>query len=77
MALLTALSSADVDAVVLLSGSFFAGVESAHSAAIELEQMLLSRHPEELFAAEDELDWDEWVEFSAARVKVTGVAKAS
>jgi hypothetical protein len=29
----------------------------------ELEQMLLTRRPEELFAAEDDADWDEWVEF--------------
>jgi hypothetical protein len=25
--------------------------------------MLLTRRPEEIFAAEDEADWDEWVEF--------------
>jgi hypothetical protein len=25
--------------------------------------MLLTRRPEELFAAEDGTDWDEWVEF--------------
>jgi hypothetical protein len=32
-------------------------------AALELEEMLYTRRPEELFAAEDEADWDEWVEF--------------
>ena len=25
--------------------------------------MLLMRHPEEIFAAEDETDWEEWVAF--------------
>jgi hypothetical protein len=25
--------------------------------------MLLTRHPEEIFAAEDQRDWDDWVEF--------------
>jgi len=25
--------------------------------------MLLTRRPEELFAAEDETDWEEWVDF--------------
>ncbi|MFP4031849.1 MAG: hypothetical protein ACLFTV_09835, partial [Desulfococcaceae bacterium] len=31
--------------------------------AIELEMMLLTRQPEELFAAEDRQDWEEWIEF--------------
>lgn len=31
--------------------------------ALELEQMLLTRSPEELFAAEDEADWNDWAEF--------------
>jgi hypothetical protein len=30
---------------------------------MELEQMLLTRHPEEIFAAEDETDWNDWIEF--------------
>jgi hypothetical protein len=25
--------------------------------------MLLTRHPEEIFAAEDRRDWDDWLEF--------------
>jgi hypothetical protein len=53
----------DVDAVVLLPGDFQTQVERGVDAALELEQMLLKRHPEEIFAAEDEADWDEWVEF--------------
>ena len=53
----------DVDAVVLLPPDFEAQIEQGVEAALELERMLLSRHPEEIFAAEDEADWDEWVEF--------------
>ena len=30
---------------------------------LELEAMLLTRQPEEIFAAEDDTDWEEWVEF--------------
>jgi hypothetical protein len=53
----------DVDAVVLLPGDFGRQIEQSIEAALELEQMLLTRHPEEIFAAEDETDWDQWVEF--------------
>lgn len=31
--------------------------------AVELDSMLVTRRPEELFAAEDRRDWDDWVEF--------------
>ena len=31
--------------------------------ALELETMLLTRRPEEIFAAEDRRDWEEWLEF--------------
>jgi hypothetical protein len=30
---------------------------------LELEEMLLTRRPEEIFAAEDEDDWMDWVGF--------------
>lgn len=53
----------DIDAVVLLPGDFEGQVEAGVDAALELEQMLLTREPEEIFAAEDEADWDEWVQF--------------
>jgi len=53
----------DVDAVILLPVNFAAQVEQGSESAIELEQMLLTRRPEELFAAEDELDWNDWFEF--------------
>jgi hypothetical protein len=53
----------DVDAVVLLSPDFEGQVSAGLDAALELEEMLLTRRPEEIFAAEDEADWSEWIEF--------------
>jgi hypothetical protein len=53
----------DVDAVVLLPQDFERQVASGTDAALELEEMLLTRRPEEIFAAEDQEDWDAWVEF--------------
>jgi len=53
----------DVDAVVFLANNFEQQVSEESDAAMELEQMLVTRHPEEIFAAEDSLDWDDWVEF--------------
>ena len=53
----------DVDTVILLPQDFTQQVEQEHSPALELEEMLLTRRPEELFAAEDETDWEEWVAF--------------
>ncbi|HEY7120140.1 MAG TPA: hypothetical protein VH475_26365 [Tepidisphaeraceae bacterium] len=53
----------DVDAVVLLPAGFHGQVRRGIDAALELEETLLTRRPEELFAAEDQTDWDEWVEF--------------
>ena len=53
----------DIDAVILLPNNFQRQIDAGVEAALELEQMLLTRNPEELFAAEDETDWNEWVEF--------------
>ena len=53
----------DIDSVVLLPPDFQRQVEDGVDAAMELEQMLLARQPEEIFAAEDEGDWDDWVAF--------------
>jgi len=53
----------DIDAVVLLADSFEQQVFQGLDAALELEGMLLTRRPEEIFAAEDLRDWDDWVEF--------------
>ncbi|MGE3242914.1 MAG: hypothetical protein AB7G28_22395 [Pirellulales bacterium] len=57
------LEPGDVDAVVLLPTDFERQVRVGVEAAIELEEMLLTRRPEEILAAEDEIDWNEWVEF--------------
>lgn len=53
----------DVDAVVLLPSDFENQIAANSDAATEFEEMLLTRRPEEIFAAEDETDWNEWVKF--------------
>lgn len=53
----------DVDTVILLPQGFSQQLEEEHEPALELEEMLLTRRPEEIFAAEDETDWEEWVTF--------------
>ena len=53
----------DVDTVILLPQNFTQQLEQEHPAALELEEMLLTRRPEEIFAAEDGADWEEWVAF--------------
>ena len=53
----------DVDAVVWLPNDFLRRVSDGQPEAIELEMMLLNREPEEIFAAEDRRDWDDWLEF--------------
>ena len=53
----------DVDAVMLLPADFARQVELNVEAALELEEMFLTRQPEEIFAAEDQADWRDWCEF--------------
>ena len=53
----------DIDTVILLPQDFTQQLEREHEPALELEGMLLTRRPEEIFAAEDEADWEEWVDF--------------
>ena len=53
----------DIDAVVLLAEDFEQQVASEVDEALELEEMLLTRRPEEIFAAEDARDWADWVSF--------------
>lgn len=53
----------DVDAVVWLPEDFADRIDRGDFDAFELETMLLTRRPEEIFAAEDRRDWDDWVEF--------------
>ena len=53
----------DIDTVILLPQDFNQQLVREDEPALELEGMLLTRRPEEIFAAEDETDWEEWVEF--------------
>ena len=65
----------DIDAVLLLPRDFQQQVDSENTAALELEEMLLTRRPEELFAAEDQTDWDEWLEFFGCTREADGRRK--
>ena len=65
----------DIDAVILLPANFAALIEQRNESAIELEQMLLTRRPEELFAAEDESDWNDWFEFFSRTRETDGRRK--
>ena len=49
----------DIDAVILLPSDFQSQIEQGIPAALEPEEMLMTRCPEELFSAEDGTDWDE------------------
>ena len=53
----------DIDAVLLLPKDFALQIERGLDAALDLADMFLRRQPEELFAAEDESDYKEWVGF--------------
>src|SRR5439155_1742250 len=61
----------DIDAVVLLPADFEQRAESGDEVALELAEMLLTRQPQELFAAEDEADWQGGWTFSRARTNST------
>jgi hypothetical protein len=53
----------DIDAVILLPQDFQQRVNEGDELALELESMLVTRHPEEIFAAEDLQDWEDWFNF--------------
>ncbi len=65
----------DIDAVVWLGDDFVDRVSRGDVAAIELEMMLVTRQPEEIFAAEDSRDWDDWVEFFSRTREADGRRK--
>ena len=65
----------DVDAVVLLPEDFRGQLRDANPEAIRLHQMLFSREPKELFAAEDEEDWWGWFEFFSRTREANGRRK--
>ncbi len=57
------LLTTDIDAVVWLTHDFEQHVMRGLEAALELEEMLLTRCPEEIFAAEDVGDGNDWIGF--------------
>jgi len=65
----------DIDSVILLPLDFQEQLEKGIEAALELEDMILTRHPEEIFAAEDETDWNEWIEFFSRTREADGRRK--
>ena len=60
---LAKLEPGDIDAVIPLPSHFQRMIGEGNPSALELEEMLITRRPEELFAAEDEEDWNEWIDF--------------
>ena len=65
----------DVDAVVWLGADFVDRVSRGDMEAMELEMMLVTRQPEEIFAAEDRRDWDDWVRFFSQTREADGRRK--
>ncbi len=65
----------DIDAVILLPPDFQNQVEQGIESALELEEMIVTRRPEEIFAAEDETDWNEWIEFFSRTREADGQRK--
>lgn len=65
----------DIDAVILLPPTFEQQIQDGNPSALELEEMLLTRRPEEMFAAEDEEDWNEWVQFFSRTREADGRSK--
>lgn len=65
----------DIDAVILLPLDFEQQLDAGFEPALELEEMLLTRRPEEIFAAEDEADWNDWFEFFSRTRQADGRRK--
>jgi len=65
----------DVDAVVWLARDFADRVSRGEVEALELEVMLVTRLPAEIFAAEDRRDWDDWLEFFSRTREADGRRK--
>jgi len=65
----------DIDSVILLPPDFQYQIERGIEAALELEDMILTRRPEEIFAAEDESDWSEWIAFFSRTREADGRRK--
>jgi hypothetical protein len=65
----------DIDTVIWLPANFQEQVEQEMDAALELEEMILTRRPEEIFAAEDESDWNAWIDFFSRTREADGRRK--
>lgn len=65
----------DVDAVVWLPFNFEVQVASGFPAAVTLAEMIETRQPEELFAAANALEWQDWVEFFSQTRELDGRRK--
>ena len=65
----------DADAVVWLGDDFVERVSRGDVDALELEMMLVTRQPQEFFAAEDRKDWDDWIEFFSRTREADGRRK--
>jgi len=65
----------DVDAAVLLPEDFHDRLRTGEPEAVELYEMLFTRQPKELFAAEDEENWWRWVEFFGRTREANGRRK--
>ena len=59
----------------MLPHDFTQQIEQERPPALELEEMLLTRRPEEIFAAEDETDWEDWVAFFSLTRELDGRRK--
>lgn len=65
----------DIDTVILLPPDFHDQIMRDYEPALELEGMLLTRQPEEVFAAEDMVDWHEWMAFFSRTRELDGRKK--
>jgi hypothetical protein len=65
----------DVDAVVLLPEDFRDQLQAGYPKAVELYDILRTREPKELFAAEDEEDWWGWFGFFSRTREANGRCK--
>lgn len=66
---------ADIDAVVHLPADFERQVQEEVEPAVELYEILTTRRPEDLFAAEDAADWMDWVDFFSRTREADGRCK--
>jgi hypothetical protein len=65
----------DVDAVVWLADDFSDRISRGDVAAVELEMILLTRQPEEIYGAGSQRDWDDWVQFFSRTREADGRRK--